>query len=122
MPWLRRSQRARFTGWIAGLGTDSGHRVVVGRWHTSPYGPVTDALVEDPSCHRTLYAPTAQLAWFIIAARATLHDRDLGSLQAVHPPVGFGFGFGSVPRRPSLVQITTMIEAVGPGALSLPPD
>jgi hypothetical protein len=216
MPWLRRSRLERFTGWIAGLGTDSGHRVVVGHWHTSPYGPVTDAMVEDPSGHRTLYAPTAPLARFIsaayhfdevqvvpcsarrsgphwrlragplqfsftvgrrsllgwllwlvpaplarspwwaglqdlvarrllpgvrtrgrtrdrrrqwygardlhpvIAAEATLHDRDLGSLQAVHPPVGFGFG--SVPRRPSLVRITTMIEAVGPGALSLPPD
>jgi hypothetical protein len=46
----------------------------------------------------------------IVAADAVLHGRDLGALQAVQPPVGFGFG--SVPGRPSLVHLTTMIEAV----------
>jgi hypothetical protein len=45
----------------------------------------------------------------IIAADATLCGRDLGALRAVEPPVGFGFG--SVPSRPSLVHLTTMIEA-----------
>jgi hypothetical protein len=42
----------------------------------------------------------------IIAASATLDGRDLGALRAVQPPVGFG----SVPARPSLVHLTTMIE------------
>jgi hypothetical protein len=201
-------ERAQFTGWIAGVGTDSGHRVVIGHWHRSPYGVVTDVMVEDPAGHRTLYAPTPQLAeflaaayrfddvqiaacsarrsgprwtvqagplrlsftigrrnllgwllwampaalartpwwvglldlparwrlpgvrtrgrtrdgrrqWYaaqdlhpIIAADGTLSGRDLGALRAVQPPVGFGFG--SVPRRPSLVHLTTMIEAVRP--------
>ena len=207
--WLVRRDREQFTGWIAGLGTASGHRVVIGHWPSSPYGAVTDAMVEDPAGHRTLYAPTAQLAGFltaayrfddvqvatcrarrsgprwrvqagplrlsftiggrsllgwllwvipaplsrtpwwvglldlparwllpgvrtrgrtrdgrrrwygaqdlhpIIAADATLSSRDLGALRAVHPPVGFGFG--SVRGRPSLVHLTTMIEAVRPG-------
>jgi hypothetical protein len=202
-------EREQFTGWIAGLGTDSGYRVVIGHWRTSPYGVVTDVMVEDPAGHRTLYAPTAQLAGFlraayrfhdvqvapcraqrsgpcwtvqagplqlsftiggrgllgwllwvmpaplarmpwwvglldlparrllpgvrtrgrtrdgrrqwygaqdlhpIIAANATLDGRGLGALRAVQPPVGFGFG--SVPQRPSLVAVTTMIEAVHPG-------
>jgi hypothetical protein len=48
----------------------------------------------------------------IIAADATLHGRELDALRAVHPPVGFGFG--SVPSRPSLVHLTTTIEAVRP--------
>jgi hypothetical protein len=209
MSWLACRCRQRFTGWIAGLGTASGHRIVIGHWPTSPYGAVTDAMVEDPAGHRTLYAPTPELAeflaaayhfhdvqvatcsarpsgpcwtvqagplqlWFtigrrsllgwvlwampaalartpwwvslldlparwllpgvrtrgrtrdgrrqwygaqdlhlIIAADATLSGRDLGMLGAVHPPVGFGFG--SVPGRPSLVHLTTMIEAVRPG-------
>ena len=209
MSWLARRDRAHFTGWIAGFGTDSGHRVVIGHWRTSPYGAVTDVMVEDPAGHRTLYAPTPQLAefltaaygfhdvqvarcrarrsgpcwtiqagplqiWFaigrrnllgwllrampvalartvwwvglmdlparwllpgvrtrgrtrdgrrqwygahdlhpIIAADAALHGLDLGALRAVQPPVGFGFG--SVPHRPSLVHLTTMIEAVHPG-------
>jgi hypothetical protein len=207
---LGRSNRERFTGWIAGLGTASGHRVVIGHWHRSPYGVVTDAMVEDPAGYRTLYAPTSQLAeflsgayrfhdvqvapcragrsgrcwtvqagplrlsfaigrrsplgwllwvmpatlaqttwwvglldlparrllpgvrtrgrtrdgrrqWYgahdlhpIIAASAALDGVDLGALCAVQPPVSFGFG--SVPHRPSLVQLSTMIEAVGPEA------
>jgi hypothetical protein len=201
--------RERFTGWIAGLGTASGHRVVVGHWRDSPYGVVTDVMVEDPAGRRTLYAPTRQLAeflaaayrfddvqvttcqvrrsgprwrvqagpvqlsftiggrsllgwllwampaalartpwwvgvldlparwllpgvrthghtrdgrrqWYgaqdlhpIVTADATLHGRGLGTLRAVHPPVGFGFG--SVPSQPSLVHLTTMIQAVRPG-------
>jgi hypothetical protein len=206
---LGRRNREQFTGWIAGLGTDTGYRVVIGHWRTSPYGVVTDAMVEDAAGHRTLYAPTAQLAafltaaygfddvqvaacharrsgprwrvqagpwqlsftiggrsllgwllwvipaplarmpwwvavldlaarwllpgvrtrgrtrdgrrqWYgaqdlhlIIAADAALDGRDLGALGAVQPPVGFSFG--SVPGRPSLVHLTTTIEAVRPG-------
>jgi hypothetical protein len=45
----------------------------------------------------------------IIAAHGKLCGRDLGALRAVEPPVGFGFG--SVPSRPSLVRLTTIIEA-----------
>ena len=206
---MGRGDRQEFTGWIAGVGTDSGHRVVIGHWPRSPYGVVTDAMVEDPTGHRTLYAPTPRLAeflaaayrfdevrvapcrarrsspgwtvqagplrvvfatgrrsllgwllrvmpawltrmpwwvglldvvarrvlpgvrtrgrtrdgrrqWYgaqdlhpIVAADATLEGRDLGTLRAVDPPVGFGFG--SVPSRPSLVQLTTIIEGVRPG-------
>jgi hypothetical protein len=68
MSWLARRHRERFTGWIAGLGTDTGHRVVIGHWHRSPNGVATDAMVEDPAGHRTLYAPTPQLAQFLTAA------------------------------------------------------
>jgi hypothetical protein len=205
---LARRNREQFTGWIAGLGTASGHRVVIGHWPRSPYGGVTDAMVEDAAGHRTLYAPTAQLAEFLsaayrfddvqiatcrawrsgprwrvqagplqlsftigrrtplgwllwaipaplarttwwvglldlparwllpgvrtrgrtrdgrrqwygahdlhplIAADASLDGRDLGAVGAVRPPVGFSFG--SVPGRPSLVHLTTTIEAVRP--------
>jgi hypothetical protein len=48
----------------------------------------------------------------IVAADAILAGRALGTLRAVHPPVGFGFG--SVPSRPSLVHLTTTIEAARP--------
>jgi hypothetical protein len=60
--------RERFGGWIAGLGTASGHRVVVGHWTRSPFGVVTDVMAEDPAGRRTLYAPTPQLAAFLGAA------------------------------------------------------
>jgi hypothetical protein len=203
-----RRHRQRFAGWIAGLGTASGHRLVVGHWPDSPFGPVTDVMAEDPAGHRTLYAPTPELAaflaaayrfddvrvapcaarrsgpswaaqagplrlsftvgrrtplgwllrsvpaplarttwwlglldlparrllpgvhtrgrtrdgrrqWYgahdlhpIVAAEATLDGHHLGPLRAVQPPVRFGFG--SVPSRPSLVQLTTTIEAARP--------
>jgi hypothetical protein len=68
MRWLVRRDREQFTGWIAGLGTASGHRVVIGHWARSPYGVVTDVMVEDPVGHRTLYAPTRQLAAFLTAS------------------------------------------------------
>lgn len=205
---LGRWEQERFSGWIAGLGTANGHRLVVGHWPTSPFGMVTDVMVEDPAGHRTLYAPTPQLAaflgaayrfddvqvvtcsarrsgpdwmvqagplqlsftigrrtllgwllravpaplarttwwvglldlparrllpgvrtsgrtregrrqWYgahdlhpIVAADAILAGRALGTLRAVHPPVGFGFG--SVPSRPSLVHLTITIEAARP--------
>jgi len=48
----------------------------------------------------------------IVAADAILAGRGLGTLRAVYPPVGFGFG--SVPSRPSLVHLTTTIEAARP--------
>jgi hypothetical protein len=208
MPRSARRHRDQFAGWIAGLGTASGHRLVVGHWPRSPYGAATDVMAEDPSGHRTLYAPTPQLAAFLtgayrfddvqvvacsahrcgpdwtvqagplqlsftigrrtllgwllravpaplagttwwvglldlparrllpgvrtrgrtrdgrrqwygardlhplVTAKATLAGHDLGPLRAVQPPVRFGFG--SVPTRPSLVQLTTTIEAAGP--------
>ena len=45
----------------------------------------------------------------LVAAEATLAGRGLGPLRPVQPPVRFGFG--SVPARPSLVHLTTTIEA-----------
>jgi hypothetical protein len=65
MSRVARRTRWQFTGWIAGFGTASGHRVVVGHWQESPYGAVTDAMVEGSAGHRTLYAPAPQLAKFL---------------------------------------------------------
>jgi len=66
--WWARRNREQFTGPVAGLGTGSGYRVVIGHWRTSPSGAVTDVMVEDPSSHRTLSAPTPQLAELLSAA------------------------------------------------------
>lgn len=57
--------RLRFSGAITGLGTTSGRRVVIGHWPTSPFGPFTDVMVEDATGHRTLLAPTRQVADFV---------------------------------------------------------
>jgi len=196
--------RMRFDGYIAGIGTAGGTRIVLGHWPASPYGPVSDVMVETPDNHRLLLAATAQLAEFVAATytfhdmrvvpvtvatdravwsvaagplavrfgvgphgplgsllrvvppplarcpgwidmvdlparvvlpgvrtrgsagngrrewygardlrpitsvAATLDGRDLGPLADVDPPVRFGFG--SVPRRPALVRVTTTVE------------
>jgi hypothetical protein len=55
----------RFDGWIAGVGTASGTRIVVGHWLHSPYGAFSDVMVQRPDGHRTLLAPRPEVADFI---------------------------------------------------------
>jgi hypothetical protein len=55
----------RFDGFIAGLGTPAGLRLVVGHWPTSPFGAFTDVMAERPDGHRMLLAPTEQVAEFV---------------------------------------------------------
>ncbi|MGQ4418181.1 hypothetical protein ACN6LA_004748 [Streptomyces sp. SAS_269] len=194
----------RFDGWIAGVGTSSGTRLVVGHWVRSPFGPFSDVMLERADGHRLLLAPTPRTARFIgstytfdevrvvpvrvraddgcwtvdaepllrlrftvgrrgatglllravpgalaaspawtavtdplarllmgvrtrgsagegrrewygardlralTTATATFEGRDLGALGPVAPPVRFGFG--STPRRPSLVRVTTTVR------------
>jgi hypothetical protein len=54
-----------FDGHIAGLGTSSGLRAVVGLWQQSPFGAFSDVMLQQPSGRRLLLAPTAEVADFI---------------------------------------------------------
>ncbi|MEU0332447.1 hypothetical protein [Streptomyces sp. NPDC006193] len=198
-----RAARLRFDGWIAGIGTASGTRAVLGHWTRSPFGPFSDVMIERADGHRLLLAPSPRIAdfvaatyafdtvrvapvavraegadwtvaagpldlrfttgrrgltglllravpaplaarpawtavtylparlllgvrtrgsagggrreWYgaldlrpVVAATAVLGGRDLGPLAPVDPPVRFGFG--STPRRPGLVRVTTTVE------------
>ncbi|MFF3905684.1 hypothetical protein ACFYZJ_06660 [Streptomyces sp. NPDC001848] len=198
--------RLRFDGWIAGIGTSSGTRVVLGYWVRSPFGPFSDVMLERKGGHRVLLAPSAQTARFVagtylfdevrvvpvgvevgrgewtvaaspldlrfvtgrrgpmglllravpgplaarpawavmtapaasallgvrthgsaragryewygakdlrpvIEARAAYEGEDLGSLAPVEPAVRFGFG--STPRRPCVVGVTTTVALEG---------
>lgn len=203
------ARRMRFDGWIAGLGTEAGVRLVVGHWPVSPLGSFADVMVEHVDGHRALLAPSQQVAefvaatyrfdevvicpvavrparerwtvtagplrlafepgrstalgrllrtvpgrlasspgwaalcdvparllmpgvrtrgsagagrreWYaardlrtITAARAAWDGLDLGGLTRVDPPVRFGFG--SVPRRPSLTRVVTTVELATTG-------
>ncbi len=62
---MLKSDILRFDGAIAGMGTTSGTRLVVGMWPLSPYGSVTDVMIEHPDGHRILLAPTQELADFV---------------------------------------------------------
>jgi hypothetical protein len=59
--------RERFTGRIAGVGSTSGVRVVVGRWDDSPWGGFADVMVEDALGHRVLLAPDERVRDFVAA-------------------------------------------------------
>lgn len=56
---------AVFRGHIAGFGTESGLRIVVGLWIESPFGRFADVMVESRVGIRTLLAPTDQIAAFV---------------------------------------------------------
>ncbi|MFG3207983.1 hypothetical protein [Streptomyces sp. NPDC048192] len=60
-------RRLRFEGWIAGLGTSSGTRVVLGHWQRSPFGAFSDVMLERAGGERLLLAPTREAADFIVA-------------------------------------------------------
>jgi hypothetical protein len=64
---MARQKAQRFDGWIAGLGTTSGTRIVIGRWRRSPFGSFTDVMIEDATGQRRLIAPRAEIAEFIAA-------------------------------------------------------
>ncbi|WAP53743.1 hypothetical protein [Streptomyces sp. S465] len=69
MRWMlggtTRRSRLRFDGWIAGMGTSSGTRVVLGHWQRSPFGPFSDVMLERADGERLLLAPTRETADFI---------------------------------------------------------
>lgn len=205
-------RRWQFEGWIAGIGTSSGTRLVLGHWARSPFGPFSDVMLERRDGHRVLLAPSPRTADFIadtytfdevrvvpvgvditkerwtvttpeldlrfttgrrgpvglllaavpapLAARpawsalvalparllpgvrtrgsagagrhawygakdlhrvttahATYAGADLGALASVEPPVRFGFG--STPRTPCVVRVTTTVAPARAG--NLPP-
>lgn len=59
--------RWRFDGWIAGAGTATGTRFVLGHWPGSPLGAFSDVMVERPDGHRVLLAPSEEVAAFVAA-------------------------------------------------------
>lgn len=60
-------ERLRFDGWIAGVGTSSGTRLVVGHWPRSPFGAFSDVMIEHPDGERVLLAPSRRIADFVAA-------------------------------------------------------
>lgn len=126
-----------FDGHIAGIGTTSGLRAVVGLWQDSPFGTFADVMVQQPSGHRLLLAPRPDVAGFISATysfdevrvvdvRASLADRSLTvdagplEIQAVTGVRTYlGSALRAVPRR--LAVHPRWLSAVSPlAALAAP--
>ncbi len=61
------SRYSVFDGFIAGTGTTSGVRLVLGIWPRSPMGSFVDVMVETAAGHRVLLAPSHQVADYVSA-------------------------------------------------------
>jgi len=112
----------QFDGAIAGMGTASGTRLVVGMWPLSPYGSVTDVMIERPDGHRILLAPTQELADFIagtyefdeVRVTPVLRVRDGKKWMVSTDDLALTFDLGG---RPPLGWVLTAVPAAGQGAL-----
>lgn len=56
-----------FVGRIAGVGTTSGTRIVVGMWQSSPLGRFVDVMIETKAGRRILLAPSQEVADYVSA-------------------------------------------------------
>jgi hypothetical protein len=84
-----------FDGAITSVGTESGHRVVIGRWTRSPFGAFTDVMHESPDGHRRLLAPTAEVADFV-AATYRFDEIVVGPVVAERSPDGLRVDAGDL--------------------------
>ncbi|MGB9012430.1 MAG: hypothetical protein WCB95_06165 [Aeromicrobium sp.] len=87
-----------FTGHIAGIGTRSGTRLVLGMWDRTPMGAFADAMIEDADGHRTLVAPREDIADFI----ATTYSFD----EIVIAPVAIAQGHDRWTMTSTNLEIT----------------
>ena len=98
-PVTRSAQRLEFDGWILGLGTTSGTRLVVGHWLRSPLGPISDVMVQRPDGHRVLLAPSREVAEFI-GATYTFDEVRLAGVTVARPdPVTWTVAAGPLRLR-----------------------
>ena len=113
----------RFDGFIAGLGTAAGVRLVVGHWPRSPFAPFTDVMVERADGHRLLLAPTTAVAEFV-AGTYRFDEVRVGPVTArtdgVHwrveaPPLALSFSTGGRAPLGRLLRLVPRALAVRPG-------
>ncbi|GAB3019932.1 hypothetical protein GCM10011376_36600 [Nocardioides flavus (ex Wang et al. 2016)] len=106
--------RESFTGRIAGVGSTSGVRLVVGRWDASPWGAFADVMVEDAAGHRVLLAPDERVRDFV-AATYSFDEHVLGPVvvsdtadgwQVSTPSLDLRLGFG---RRTPLGAVLGLV-------------
>lgn len=120
----------RFEGLIAGVGTTTGRRVVVGLWTRSPLGRFGDVMIEDAAGHRILLAPAEAVAelvsttyrfdevrivpvrWRVTADLAEVHAGDLRLRMRLGPRSGLGRLLRLQPRR--LARSTRWLALLDP--------
>ncbi|HEU5484208.1 MAG TPA: hypothetical protein VFU98_04815 [Microlunatus sp.] len=114
--------RLRFRGQIAGLGSDSGVRIVVGHWDDSPFGAFTDLMVEQADGWRVLIAPTRQVAAFV-AGTYGFDEVEVGEVEWVRrgtevsvtgPGLELSFLVGARTRLGRLLRLVPPRVATSP--------
>lgn len=88
----------RFEGRIAGVGSTSGVRVVVGRWDASPWGAFADVMIEDAEGHRVLLAPSERVRDFV-AATYSFDEVVIDPVSVVDAPAGWEISTPSLSLR-----------------------
>ncbi len=126
-----------FDGFITGLGTTSGVRLVIGIWPRSPLGSFADVMVEDAGGHRILLAPSPDVASYVAGTyrfdeirqepvtvhragselRVTTDSLDVTLRIGRRPPLGVLLGL--VPDR--LARARWWVSALDPVARTLLP-
>ena len=88
--------RLVFTGHIAGAGSGSGLRIVVGAWDRSPFGAFTDVMLQTADDERVLLAPDETIADFV----SSTYRFDRVQVGDVSSTLGEGTVFTvTLPRR-----------------------
>ncbi|MCJ1686442.1 hypothetical protein [Rathayibacter sp. VKM Ac-2927] len=122
----RTSRRLRFSGRIAGFGTASGTRIVLGLWESTPFGAFADAMVERADGHRLLVAPTDEVADFIGStysfdevrlAPVAWHRAD-GGIEATAGPLSLALRLGGLTPLGRLLRIVPRPLAEHPAWLT----
>ncbi|MHC6593617.1 hypothetical protein [Arthrobacter sp. C152] len=104
-----------FDGHIAGIGTASGLRAVVGIWRHSPFGPFADVMVQQPTGHRLLLAPTDEVADFISATYS------FDEVQVVDLSATLGHRALAVDAGPLVIRAVTGARTLLGSALRVVP-
>ncbi|NQX05567.1 hypothetical protein HQQ82_11305 [Rathayibacter sp. VKM Ac-2856] len=122
----RTSRRLRFSGRIAGFGTASGTRIVLGMWERTPFGAFADAMIERPDGHRILIAPTDEVAGFIgstysfdeVLLAPVSWRRISGGLDAAAGPLAVSLRLGGLTPLGRLLRIVPRPLAEHPAWLT----
>lgn len=111
-----------FTGNIAGVGSSSGVRVVVGRWDHSPLGTFADVMLAEPDGTRVLLAPSDEVADFV--STTYQFDRvdigpvsaqvDAGAWHVTAPGLDLRFTTGARPLLGWLLRLVPRRLATAP--------